>query len=293
MTRLNSHVVSLLGRGIGATRSPQIHEEEAAALGIPLVYRAADFTALGLKDADLARMVHLLAGMGYSGSNVTVPFKQSVLPLCDTLSEAAATLGAVNTLVFRNGQIRGENTDWVGFSWLIEREFGDVTGATVAQIGAGGAGSATAYALAQLGAKQVVLFDPDQKKAQALVDRLTPHFPACHFALAQSAEKAVAGCEGVVNATPVGMASIPGLPFPPDCMSRNQWLADIIYFPLETELLAAARRNGQTVANGVSMVIGQAAEAFRLITGVQPDRNRMLTKLLDTIASEDVREKAA
>lgn len=282
----NTHVVGLMGRGIAASRSPCIHEDEAAALGLPLAYRVADFTALGLHDDDLPKMVRLFAGMGYSGSNITVPFKQSVLPMCDVVSDAAATLGAVNTLVFRDGIIRGENTDWVGFSWLIEREFGDIAGASVAQIGAGGAGSATAYALARLGAARIGLFDPDQSKARALIERLAPHFPACRFDVAQSAESAITGCDGIVNATPVGMASIPGLPFPPACMSQNQWLADIIYFPLETELLSAARGNGQKVTNGVSMVIGQAAEAFRLITGVQPDRNRMLTKLLDVIASE-------
>lgn len=293
MIHVQSHVVGLIGRGIGASRSPRIHENEAAQLGLPLAYRIADFTALGLQDADLEHLVRLISGMGYSGSNVTFPFKQSVLPLCSSVSDAAATLGAVNTLVFRDGEIRGENTDWVGFSWLIEREFGDITGSAVAQVGAGGAGSATAYALAQLGAARIAVFDPDRAKAQEMVDRLTPHFPACHFSIAQSAEAAISGCDGIVNATPIGMASIGGMPFDARCMASEQWLADIIYFPLETELVAAARHNRQTVANGVSMVVGQAAEAFRLITGVQPDRDRMLGSLLASIASERAQEEAA
>ncbi|MEO0318274.1 MAG: hypothetical protein RL404_1951 [Pseudomonadota bacterium] len=290
---MRHHVTGLIGRGIGESRSPRIHESEAAAHDVPLAYRLVDFTALGRPDDDLADMVHLLAGIGFSGCNITFPFKQAVLPLCDDLSEAANALGAVNTLTFQNGTIRGENTDWVGFAWLIEREVGSVDGATIAQVGAGGAGSATAYALARLGARNVVLFDPQPGRAAELAARLATHFPACAFTPAETAEAAITEADGVVNATPVGMSSVPGVPFDPALMSPSQWLADIIYFPLETQLLAAARRNGQRVANGVSMVIGQAAEALRLITGITPDRERMLARLEAEIAAERAGAKAA
>jgi len=289
---MRSHVVGLIGRGIGQSRSPQIHESEARALGLQLSYQLVDFDTLGRPDADLAGTIDSLIERGFSGSNVTFPFKQAVLANCDRLSDAAGVLGAVNTLVFQGGQVIGENTDWLGFSWLIEREIGDIAGTCVAQIGAGGAGSATAYALAALGAREVVLFDPAAERAADLAGRLAPHFPDCTFSLAATAEAAVTQAQGVVNATPVGMASLPGLPFDPGCMSASQWLADIIYFPLETELLGAARANGQKVANGVSMVVGQAAEAFRLITGAEPDRARMLDRLLNEIAAERKVERA-
>lgn len=280
-----THAVALIGRGIGQSRSPAIHEAAGRALGIPLTYRPVDFTALDLPDSDLPRMIHLLRGMGYSGSNVTFPFKQQVLPLCDSLSAEAQALGAVNTLVFRDGAVRGENTDWLGFSWMIERHFGAMTGLSIAQVGTGGAGSATALALARLGAAQVALFDPVPGRAAALADRLAPHFPACRFLACNSPREAIAGAAGVVNATPVGMASVPGMAFDPALLETRQWVADIIYFPLETALLAAARAKGHTVANGVSMVIGQAAEAFRLITGTTPDRDAMLARLEADIAT--------
>jgi shikimate 5-dehydrogenase len=118
---------------------------------------------MGWDDADLGRVVRMMADVGYSGSNVTFPFKQQVIDHCDELSDQARVLGAVNTLVFRDGKVRGENTDWIGFSWLVERAFGSIAGASVAQIGTGGAGSATALALAQLGAGEVVLFDPRRR----------------------------------------------------------------------------------------------------------------------------------
>jgi shikimate dehydrogenase len=276
----------LIGRGIGSSRSPRIHEAEAAALGTSMNYRLIDFTALELDDAELAQIVRKHNDLGHTGSNVTFPFKQAVMSSCDTLSDAATILGAVNTLVFRDGRVRGENTDWVGFTWLIEREIGSVAANRIAQVGAGGAGSATAFALARLGASEVALHDPSPGRAKALAARLTPHFPDCRFTVWSDAAGAIAASHGVVNATPVGMASVPGLPFDPALLEPGQWLADIIYFPLETNLLGAARRSGHKVANGVSMVVGQAAEAFRLMTGLEPDRERMLARLDAEIAAE-------
>ncbi|MFM5884002.1 MAG: shikimate dehydrogenase [Novosphingobium sp.] len=281
-----SHVVGLLGRGIGQSRSPSIHEGAAAALGVPLAYRLVDFDTLGLADGDLPRVVSFLRGIGFSGCNVTFPFKQAVIALCDSLCAEAEALGAVNTLVFRDGKVRGENTDWLGFSWMIDRDIGPVDGDVVAQVGAGGAGSATAYALARKGVAQLRLFDPDLDRAQELADRIRGTFPACQVSAAQSVEAALAGAGGVVNATPIGMASLPGTPFDPALMAGDQWLADVIYFPLETALLAAAHANGQRAANGVSMVIGQAAEAFRLITGLTPKREDMLARMLGVLDAE-------
>ncbi|PKB13493.1 shikimate dehydrogenase [Novosphingobium kunmingense] len=286
MSDIGSHVVGLIGRGIAASRSPRIHEDAGRGLQIPLAYRLVDFAALGLGDEELPRIVSLLRGIGFSGCNVTFPFKQAALALCDSLSSDAATLGAVNTLVFRDGTVRGENTDWVGFSWMIEREIGDVRGAMVAQVGAGGAGSATAYALAHKGVKELRLFDPDSNRSAELANRISTAFPECRLTVADDAAEAIAGAAGVVNATPIGMASLPGVPFDPALMHGDQWLADIIYFPLQTQLLSAAKANGQRVANGVSMVIGQAAEAFRHFTGLTPDREHMLARMLGVLDAE-------
>ncbi len=288
-----THVAGLIGRAIQHSRSPAIHEAEAHELGLPLAYRLVDFDRLGLADARLDEVIRLLARIGFSGCNVTYPFKQQVMASCTSLGNAAAALGAVNTLVFADGEVHGENTDWLGFSWLVEREFGSVTGQRIAQIGAGGAGSATAYALARLGVSQVFLFDPSPGRVEELAAHLAPAFSTCAFVPCESAEQAIAQADGVVNATPVGMAKLPGTPFPPALMRAGQWVADIIYAPWETELLGAARRQGQNTANGAAMVVGQAAEAFRLITGEQPDSVRMLARLLDGIAFEEGQEGAA
>jgi shikimate dehydrogenase len=200
-------LVALIGRSIASSRSPSIHQNEAIALDLPLTYRIVDFEALGWPDEDLPRVIELLRHLGFAGSNVTFPFKQQALGLCSSLGHEAEMLGAVNTLRFTGSGIHGENTDWLGFAWMIEREFGSIEGASVAQIGAGGAGSATALALARCGVAEVALFDPEPGKAQTLAERLTPHFPATRFVACDEAAMAITGCDGIVNATPVGMTA--------------------------------------------------------------------------------------
>jgi shikimate dehydrogenase len=201
------------------------------------------------------------------------------MAFCDAVSEEARALGAVNTLTFRDERIVGDNTDWIGFSWMIERQIGAVQDAAVAQVGAGGAGSATAYALGRMGVSELAIYDPSSERCKALVARLAPIFPQCRFLVSETAADALAGRSGIVQSTPVGMAVHPGYPFPLGLMQQGQWLADIIYFPRETPLLAAARIKGMRCVNGVAMVIGQAAEAFHLFTGQAPDRERMLVLL--------------
>ena len=274
-----SITVGLIGRGIGASGSPAIHRAEARELGIALSYDIVDFDARGLPDARLGETVRSLAASGWTGCNVTHPFKQQVLAICDETSAEAEALGAVNTLTFRDGRIFGENTDWIGFSWMIERQIGPVAGTAVAQVGAGGAGSATAFALGRMGARELALYDPSRERCAALAARLAPVFPECRFIVCETPAEAICGRQGIVQSTPVGMAAHPGTPFPPALMQDGQWLADIIYFPHQTALLAAARARGIRAVNGVAMVVGQAAEAFRLFTGREPDRERMLAGL--------------
>lgn len=277
-----SYAVGLIGRGISSSRSPAIHETQARELGIPLVYRVVDFDRLERPDTDLEAVIRMLAAIGWAGCNVTHPYKQAALSLCDTLSKEACALGAVNTLRFRDGLIHGDNTDWTGFSWMIERQIGAITGARVAQIGAGGAGLATAYALARLGVSEVAVFDAAAGRAQDLTQRLAGLFPQCRFAVGSSAQEAITDRHGIVQTTPVGMDTHPGVPFSSELIACTQWLVDIIYFPLETPLLAAARARGIKAVNGIGMLVGQAADAFGVLTGYAADRESMLLQVLES-----------
>lgn len=272
-----SVLCGLVGSGIGGSRSPEMHEREARALGLPLVYRILDSEVVGFTAADLGQFLATLPKLGFNGVNVTHPFKQAVVPLLDELSEAAERLGAVNTVLFREGRTIGDNTDWSGYRAHFLAGLGILPREKVAMIGAGGAASAVGYAHLDLGAKRLAIFDPANERAEALAKRLGALFPEAEVLASASAAEALADVDGVVQASPVGMLSHPGLPFDPGLLSARMWVSDVIYFPLETELLQTAKAMGCATLNGGGMAVMQAAHAFALFTGREPDSARMLS----------------
>jgi shikimate dehydrogenase len=265
----------LIGRDIGASLSPLLHEGEARAQGWRLEYPRFDFTALGWADDRLGACLADLRQRGFAGCNVTYPFKQAVIGLLDDLSDDAALLGAVNTVVLRQGRAIGHNTDLAGFrsSWLAQ--FGQAVPRRVLQLGAGGAGAAVAVALAQLGAGQILLHDPDAARAEVLAKRINQRFGAGRAAAVVAERALLATCDALVNASPVGMEAQPGSPLPLDWLHDRLLVADVIYFPLETALVCHARRLGCRAMGGAGMVVAQAAAAFSLITGHPADADRM------------------
>lgn len=271
-----SVLAGLVGDHIQGSLSPAVHEEEAAALGIPMVYRIIDLAHAGWDGRELPRILDTAAAMGFDGLNITHPYKMAIVPLLDALEGDAALLGSVNTVVFRDGRKVGHNTDSHGFADSWRRNLGGLPVQRVAQIGAGGAGLATALAMLNNGAQELSIFDMDRDRTANLVQRLSATFPARKIAVAASAAEALALANGVVQASPVGMYSMPGLPFDPGLLSPSMWVADVIYTPRETALLHAARVLGCSVMNGEGMIVLQAAEAFDLFTGARANRERMM-----------------
>jgi shikimate dehydrogenase len=271
-----SILCGLIGTGIGGSRSPEMHEREAHALDLSMVYRILDSERLGFGREDLHAFLGCLATLGFDGVNVTHPFKQDVVPLMDELSPAAQGLGAVNTVLLREGRRIGDNTDWSGYRAHFLAKLGDCPRTNVAMIGAGGAAAAVGYAHLDLGASRLAIHDPDAPRAAALARRLGELFPDAHVVAATSAADALADVDGVVQASPIGMLSHPGLPFDPALLDPRMWVSDIIYFPLETELLTNAKATGCATLDGGGMAVMQAAHAFALFTGRVPDIARML-----------------
>ncbi len=265
-------IVGLVGRGIGLSRSPAMHEREAARLGLSCAYVLIDFDALSLQDADLAAALDAAASLGFSGLNVTYPFKQAVMPLLDAVAEDAAAIGAVNTVVL-GARRTGHNTDAWGYAQSFRATMADVPLERVALIGAGGAGSAVAHALAELGAGRIAIVDQDPGRADDLATRLNRAGRVA--AVATDARTALADADGTVNTTPVGMAKHPGMPFDAGLLRPGLWVSDVIYFPQETELLRRARALGCRTLPGIGMAIGQAARAFELFTGRTADMRAM------------------
>jgi shikimate dehydrogenase len=271
-----SFLLGLIGSQIAASKSPALHETEAARQGLQLVYRLVDFERLGLAIPDLGELLRWAENFGFDGFNVTHPYKSAIIPLLHSMTPEAAAMGAANTIVLRDGHRAGHNTDWFGFAAGLQRGLPGVAIATVAQIGAGGAGAATAYAMLSLGTQQLNIFDINAARAEELQHRLQRVFPGRTVTTAGSAVEALANVDGVVLATPVGMAGHPGVPFDPALLNHQLWVADVIYAPLETELLAHARRLGCRTINGGGMLTFQAARAFQLFTGLEADAESML-----------------
>ncbi len=274
--RAAGHVAAaLLGRGIGASRTPGMHEAEGARLGLRYAYRLIDFDSLGLANVDLEGVVAAAKALGLNGLNVTHPFKESVLGCLDALSSDAAAIGAVNTVVFADGRATGHNTDSYGFTESFRQGLPGATLDCVILFGAGGGGMAVAHALLGLGVASLGIVDRIPEKADSLASSLARRFPGHPIEAVSDVAAAVANADGIVNATPSGMSKYPGSPVNEALLRRGLWVADIVYFPAETALIRTARAAGCRTLGGSAMAIFQAVEAFRLIAGLDADPMEM------------------
>ncbi|PJK30237.1 shikimate dehydrogenase [Minwuia thermotolerans] len=248
-------LVGLIGSGIGLSRTPAMHEAAARHLGRSLVYRLLDTDRMGPARPGLGQLLDQAAMFGFSGLNITHPYKQAVLPLLDDVAREADEIGSVNTVVFRGGRSTGHNTDYWGFRVSFQQRMTGVVRRRVLQLGAGGAGAAVARALLDCGVGELVLLDVEPDRADELVRRLAGRFGADRVRMAADVAGEAASADGIVNATPVGMDKLPGAPLPLDLLGSAHWAADIVYLPLETEFLRAARALGCQTLSGEGMAI--------------------------------------
>jgi len=272
-------LAGLIGAGIQRSLTPALQEEEARHHGLSLHYQLIDLDRSREGAAALPALLASARTMGFAGLNITFPCKQAVIPLLDGLSDEAQAMGAVNTVVFqgegRDVRAVGHNTDGSGWAWGFRRALPDARVDRVVLLGAGGAGSAIAHALLRLGTRRLAIVDSDAARAAELAAQLAARYGADRVEAGSDAAAALAGANGLVHATPTGMDKLPGMPLDAALLRRELWVSEIVYFPLETALLKAARRIGCTTADGGHMAVGQAFGAFELFTGEQPDAARM------------------
>jgi shikimate dehydrogenase len=276
MSRSRVILAGLIGAGIQASRTPALHEHEGDAQGLRYLYQLIDLDQLRLDSTALPDLLQAAERMNYTGLNITFPCKQAVIPLLDELSPEARGIGAVNTVVLKDGKRVGHNTDCLGFAEGFRRGLTDAARERVVQMGAGGAGAAVAHALLSEGVRQLTIFDVDRERAESLANNLNQHFGASRAQAGADLPRALAQADGLVNTTPMGMAKLPGSPVPAGLLRREIWVAEIVYFPLETELLRDARNLGCRTLDGGNMAVFQAVKAFELFSGVVPDAQRML-----------------
>ncbi|RGE22024.1 shikimate dehydrogenase [Leucobacter sp. wl10] len=282
-------LVGLVGTGTIQSLSPALHMAEGRAHGLSHVFRPIDIAALGLELDQLPEILDWSERLGYNAMTVTHPCKQQVIDYLDRVDPVAAELGAVNTVVYAPEGRVGYNTDTTGFEHAFRDGMGDATLRRVVQLGAGGAGTAVADALVRLGAEQLTIVDIDEYRSSSLAADLRGRRGANAVSAPHAELTALlAEADGVVHCTPQGMHDHPGAPFDTALLRSDLWVADIVYRPLETELLRAARATGCTTLAGGRMAVYQAVDAFRLITGVEPDAERMMRHFRELAAAEGV-----
>ncbi|WPZ36334.1 shikimate dehydrogenase [Thalassobaculum sp. OXR-137] len=269
-----SVLVGLIGRGTALSRTPLMHEAEGARQGLRYVYRRIDPAEMAATPS-FEEMLRAAEICGYAGVNVTHPYKQEAVSYLDDMSEEARAVGAVNTIVLKDGRRVGHNTDLSGFAESFRRSMGGEPKGRVLLIGAGGAGSAVAHALLDSGVGTLLIADTNRAGAEKLVAALEGRFGRGRAAVAPSAEAAAPDADGIVNATPIGMADHPGMPLPVSLLDGRHWVIDIIYFPMETAFVRAAKAAGCRTATGAGMALFQAVKAFELFTGLPADPEAM------------------
>ena len=262
-----------------------MHVDEGKALGLPIHYELFDFDLMQGGPGQLASVLDEAEGRGFSGLNITYPSKQAVIPLLDELAPEARALHSVNTVLFRDGKRIGHNTDWWGFAESFKRDMTDANTEEVVLVGAGGAGAAVGFAMLKLGSRSLTVHDVDGSRAQVLANRLAELFSDRQVRVCTDLPTALANANGLVHATPTGMRKHPGMPVPAESLRPPLWVAEIVYVPLLTELLAAARSRGCRTLDGGGMAVFQGAMAFNLFFEVEPDVSRMLRRFHSRLAT--------
>jgi shikimate dehydrogenase len=288
--RTESYLVGLVGDGVMPSLTPHMHEREADVQGLRCLYRPIDLLELGLPGEAVGDLLQSARNLGFNGLNITHPCKQLVLQHLDEVSPDALRLGAVNTVVIEDGRFVGHNTDFSGFAAALASGLPGAKLDRVVQLGAGGAGSAVAYALLTAGVRTLDLVDVDPVRCAARAAELAGFFPGSTVTARTTAElpQLMPVADGLVHCTPVGMAAHPGVPLDLDLLEPRHWVADIVYRPIDTELVRGARAKGCDVLDGGRMAVGQAADAFRIFTGLEADADRMRSHFLELVAAEEV-----
>lgn len=282
-----SVLIGLIGRGVGPSLTPPMHELEGARHGLRYIYRSINFTGDGADEDTLRDLIHHARALGFDGLNLTYPVKQTAVALLDEMSPAARMIGAVNTVRWENDRLIGDNTDISGFRASLIDALGDAPlGRTVA-MGAGGAGSAVGHAAAMQGVERLTIVDVDLQRAEALAqDIASTHHQPVDAGTPEHLDQLLAQADGLINATPMGMAHHPGSPVDKAMLRSDMWVCDIVYRPVETALLVAAKDQGCRTVSGLGMAMHQAADAFEIFTGRNADRQAMLADLRSLVAAE-------
>lgn len=283
-----SVLIGLIGHGVGPSLTPPMHELEGARHGLRYLYRPIEFTAAERRREHLDQLIGSAQALGFDGLNLTYPVKQTVVPLLDELSATARMVGAVNTVTWNDDRLLGHNTDVSGFRASLADALGEAPHGRIVLLGAGGAGSAISHALAMQGLERLTIVDVDSHRASLLADDITAvHRQSVEASPLEALPALLEKADGLINATPLGMAHHPGSGVDAHLLQPHMWVCDVVYRPVDTQLLRDARSRGCRTISGLGMAMHQAADAFEIFTGETADRRAMLTDLQDLVSAEN------
>jgi shikimate dehydrogenase len=283
------YLIGLIGANIRNSLSPLLIEDAFKAAGAKGYYHLMDLDQL--PGQNLKSVFAAAKSTGFDGLNITRPCKEAIIPLLDELSPEARQIGAVNTvLIGKDGRTSGHNTDRSGFRMSVEWRLGKkaVAEQSVVILGAGGAGRAVAFALFDLGVNLVLIYDTNKEKAEKLAAELSAHAGSGRAKFTNDPGTAIAAAAGVINATPIGMHGLPGLPTSTASITQSHFVADVVYTPVNTEFIQAAIDKRARTLTGDGMVLYQAIDAFKIFTGIRPDPARMHAVLQRALAAPGV-----
>jgi shikimate dehydrogenase len=264
-------IIGIIGYPLEHSLSPLLHNQASDELGLNYVY-----LPFSLKPDYLEDGINAIRAFNIRGVNVTIPYKEGVIPYLDELDPLAEEIGAVNTIVNTEGHLKGYNTDMAGFQHVLEKRSFKIEGKTAVIIGAGGASRAVGIALCQKGIKKIYLINRTEEKALRLLRDWQMKYPEIEFASVElkydQYKSIIREADLLVDTTPVGMTpEIDVEPvISPEALHSKLLVIDLVYNPEETCLLKAADDSGAEAVNGLEMLIYQGIESFRLWTGYEP-----------------------
>jgi shikimate dehydrogenase len=264
----------VVGWPVSHSRSPLIHGYWLERHGI-----AGSYTRVAVKIEEAADFLRDLVGRGYVGCNVTIPHKETAFAVADVTLPAARAAGAANTLWYESGKLLADNTDGVGFVENIRSTVPGFSfeGVVVSMLGAGGAARGIAHALLAAGVEEIRVFNRTRARAEALAEILGARIAAFDWSERNAGSQ---GAALLINTTPLGMNKADTLDIDMPLLDPGCIVADIVYVPLETPLLAAARRRGLVTVDGLGMLLHQAVPGFERWFGVRPEVTDELRALI-------------
>lgn len=256
-------IFGLIGYPAKHSLSPLMHNAAFKALNLDARYELFE-----LKPQELETFFKTLPQKNISGLNVTIPYKEQVLPFLDKIAEQAELIGAVNTIAVSTDKLEGFNTDGGGFLRHLTDDLGfNPKGENISVIGAGGAAKAVTVTLSKAGARRIFIYDIEKSKSEKLISHLKENFSNVEFKQADSIEGLdIKGSGLLVNATPIGMKEFDPLLINPGSIQKGLLVYDLIYNPKETKLLKLARERGAVISNGLGMLLYQGMLSFEIWT---------------------------